>query len=244
MTYNDWRTEFDSSVPPGDSTGINNAISRDTLLYNTEIPAIPVSMKIIKPILETLLKPTDSFSSWDYAPSSNRLFKLELNTEFTSSQESRNFTTIVSTIKGIINDADIIIGARRDSYASSNPLSGHAIMLEIMRYYQKLVKLGWKPLRNIKFVSWDASYLNLLGVESITNDTNVFNPKRTIVAYINIDGDAVTGSKFKVDANAVFNHVLRYTSKSIPIPKEAVGSAADSIFIMISVVGLMIVILL
>lgn len=230
LTYNDWRTEFDSSVPPGDSTGINNAISRDTLLYNTEIPAIPVSMKIIKPILETLLKPTDSFSSWDYAPSSNRLFKLELNTEFTSSQESRNFTTIVSTIKGIINDADIIIGARRDSYASSNPLSGHAIMLEIMRYYQKLVKLGWKPLRNIKFVSWDASYLNLLGVESITNDTNVFNPKRTIVAYINIDGDAVTGSKFKVDANAVFNHVLRYTSKSIPIPKEAVGSAADSIF--------------
>ena len=121
LTYNDWRTEFDSSVPPGDSTGINNAISRDTLLYNTEIPAIPVSMKIIKPILETLLKPTDSFSSWDYAPSSNRLFKLELNTEFTSSQESRNFTTIVSTIKGIINDADIIIGARRDSYASSNP---------------------------------------------------------------------------------------------------------------------------
>ena len=112
-----------------------------------------------------------------------------------------------------------MIGARRDSYTSSNPLSGHAVLLEIMRYYQKLVNVGWKPLRNIKFVSWDASYLNLLGVESFINDTTVFNPKRTIVAYISIDGDAVTGSKFAVDANAVFNSVLRRTAKIHPNPQ-------------------------
>lgn len=87
----------------------------------------------------------------------------------------------MGTIKGIINDADIVIGARRDSYTSSNPLSGHAVLLEIMRYYQKLVNVGWKPLRNIKFVSWDASYLNLLGVESFINDTTVFNPKELLL---------------------------------------------------------------
>ncbi|RCK56370.1 Vacuolar protein sorting-associated protein 70 [Candida viswanathii] len=230
LTYNDWNREEDGDIPDRELPALNNAISRDTLLNHTKIPAVPVSKKIIKPILETLLTPAAAFGGWDYAPASNGLFKLELNTEFSSQEEPRNFTTIVGTIKGIINDADIIIGARRDSYTSSNPLSGHAIMLEIMRYYQKLVKIGWKPLRNIKFVSWDAAYLNLLGVESITNDTNVFNPKRTIVAYINIDGDAVTGSKFKVDANAVFNHVLRYTSKSIPIPKTSVGGISDPIF--------------
>ncbi|KAL6453542.1 VPS70 Vacuolar protein sorting-associated protein 70 [Candida maltosa Xu316] len=193
----------------------NNAISRDTLLNNTRIPAIPVSKKVVTPILETLT--TTKFKNWPYPAVSDESFRISLNTKFTGN--TKKFTTIVGTIKGIINDADIVIGARRDSYTSSNPLSGHAIMLEIMRYYQNLIKLGWKPFRTIKFVSWDATYLNLLGVESITNDTSVFNPKRTIAAYISIDGDAVTGSTLKVNANAVFNHLLKHTSKSITFPK-------------------------
>lgn len=231
LTYKEWEDKEEGShIFQSLISSLNNSISRDTLLNNTNIPAIPVSKKIIRPILETLQQQNYPFHDWEYGPSSNGLFKLELNTKFSSSQVPRNITTIVGTIKGIINDADIIIGARRDSFTSSNPLSGHAVMIEIMRYYQRLVKLGWKPLRNIKFVSWDATHLNLFGVESITNDSNVFNPRRIIVAYINIDGDAVTGSKFKVDANAVFNHILRYTSKSIPIPKESVQESIDPVF--------------
>ncbi|RLV94394.1 Vacuolar protein sorting-associated protein 70 [Spathaspora sp. JA1] len=44
---------------------------------------------------------------------------------------------------------------------------------------------------------------------------------RSIVAYINIDGDAVMGSKFSVDSNPMLNSLLRNTAKFIPIPKEA-----------------------
>ena len=116
-----------------------------------------------------------------FAPTTTAKYKLQWIHGLQTLRNLKNLN-IVGTIKGIINDADIVIGARRDSYTSSNPLSGHAVLLEIMRYYQKLVNVGWKPLRNIKFVSWDASYLNLLGVESFINDTTVFNPKRTIVA--------------------------------------------------------------
>lgn len=203
---------------------LKNAITRGSLLNNTKIPAIPISQDEIKPILNTFAFPGNGpYSNWEFAPTTTAKYKLQVDTRFANSEEPKEFTNIVGTIKGIINDADIVIGARRDSYTSSNPLSGHAVLLEIMRYYQKLVNVGWKPLRNIKFVSWDASYLNLLGVESFINDTTVFNPKRTIVAYISIDGDAVTGSKFAVDANAVFNSVLRRTAKSIPIPKESVS---------------------
>lgn len=222
LSYYDIESDFDL-VGNHKVKSLKNAITRGTLFNNTKIPAIPVSQNEIQPILDTLSVSRDGpFSHWDFAPTSSGKFTLEVDTTFVNSEEPKEFTNIVGTIKGIINDADIVIGARRDSYASSNPLSGHAVLLEIMRYYQKLVHVGWKPLRNIKFVSWDASYLNLLGVESLTNDTTIFNPKRTIVAYISIDGDSVTGSKFAVDANAVFNSVLRRTAKSIPIPKESV----------------------
>ena len=51
----------------------------------------------------------------------------------------------------------------------------------------------------------------------------LFSTQKNYCCLYGIDGDAVTGSKFAVDANAVFNSVLRRTAKSIPIPKESVS---------------------
>ncbi|KAI5966534.1 uncharacterized protein KGF55_000843 [Candida pseudojiufengensis] len=204
-----------------DELNLNNAISRDCNSLKSKIPVIPISKKLLNPIMDTkTVSTTKNFENWEYSPFFNSKFKLQINSQF-SNTSTQKLTNIVGSIKGIMNDADIIIGARRDSYTSNNPLSGHAILLEIMRNYQRLVKQGWKPLRNIKFISWDGSYLNLLGVKSFTNDTKVFNPKRSIVSYINIDGDAIMGSKFNVDSNPVFNHILRKTSRLIPIPKKS-----------------------
>ncbi|KAI5953553.1 hypothetical protein KGF54_002925 [Candida jiufengensis] len=209
-----------NKIGNSDDSNIDRAISRGCNSLKSKIPVIPISKKLLTPILDTKVSTTKKFENWDHSPFINSKFKLQIYSKF-NSKSTKQLTNIVGTIKGIMNDADIIIGARRDSFTSNNPLSGHAILLEIMRNYQRLVKQGWKPLRNMKFVSWDGSYLDLLGVKSFTNDTYVFNPKRSIVSYINIDGDAVTGSKFNVDSNPVFNHILRKTSRLIPIPKKS-----------------------
>ncbi|KAK6198838.1 vacuolar targeting protein [Scheffersomyces amazonensis] len=221
--------ELNSVISRGNSGNFVD-ISPNQIIFNwvkPQIPAIPISFKSIKPILDTFQNDKKSagiFNDWDYYPSRlDNSIKLQLLTNFESSLKSspRKLTNIIASIKGVLNDGDIVIGARRDSTTSSNPLSNHAILLEIMRNYQRLVNMGWKPLRNIKFVSWDGSNSGSLGTHLFTNDTDHFNTKRSILAYINIDGDAVTGSKFHIDSNPFFNHILKKTSKYIPIPKSS-----------------------
>ncbi|EGW35050.1 uncharacterized protein SPAPADRAFT_48101 [Spathaspora passalidarum NRRL Y-27907] len=215
--------DFSASNNVENESSLAHAISRASIFQQFRLPSIPVSKKIIKPILDTLsADPQPDFSHWDYPPVGSTPMKVELNTTFAAAPlHPAKLTTVVASLKGIMNDADVIIGARRDSYTCNNPLSGHAILLEIMRNYQRLVAKGWKPLRNIKFVSWDGSNTDLIGSHKFTDDVNVYNPKRSIVAYINIDGDAVMGSKLAVDANPMLHSLLRNTAKFIPIPKEA-----------------------
>ncbi|CAI5757950.1 unnamed protein product [Candida verbasci] len=197
-------------------TNLNSVISRDFNNFNISIPAIPVSEKIIKPILETL-RNDEEFENWSFHPRTNSNFKLEITTIFKN--DSSKLTNIIGTIKGIMNDGDIIVGTNRDSYTNNNPLSGHVIMLEIIRSFNLLVKLGWKPLRNIKFVSWDGSNMDSLGLKMYSNISSNF--KKPILSYINIDQDAIIGSHFQITANSIFNHVLKKTTKFIPFKNDS-----------------------
>ncbi|CUM46929.1 uncharacterized protein AC631_01973 [Debaryomyces fabryi] len=186
------------------------------------IPSVPISFNSVRPILETLNSNiiNRDFVHWHFHPLNSNPFKLKITTKF-ASDKNRKLTNVLGSVKGIIRDSEIIIGASRDSFTSSNPLSSHAVLFEIMRNFQRLRKLGWKPLRTIKFVSWDGTHNGLLGSRFFTNDTKAFNSKQPVLCYINIDGDAVAGSHFEVDSNPLFNHVLRKISKFIPIPKNS-----------------------
>lgn len=188
-------------------------------LSTPAIPSIPISLAAIGPILDTLCGGPE-LEDWDHFPLSDSSITMELSTEFTNNK-SRKVTNIVGSIKGIMSDGDVIIGTPRDSFTSSNPLSGHAIMFEIMRHFQKLISKGWKPLRTIKFVSWDATHNGLLGSQFAANDTGLFTSNQPNLCYINIDGDAVTGSKFVVDSNPMINKVLRKTAKYVRMPKSS-----------------------
>lgn len=190
------------------------------------IPSIPISLKSITPILNTLssvASPESDFCHWDFLPVTTDSEKLELELEsiFSETNDRKELINIVGSYKGILSDGEIVIGASRDSFTSSNPLSGHAILFEIMRNFQKLTKLGWKPLRTIKFVSWDGSKSGLLGSLISANDSTMFNSKQPLLGYINLDGDVISGSKFKVDANPLFIDILEKTAKFILIPKDS-----------------------
>lgn len=178
----------------------NNANSRPS------IPAIPVSYASIQPILEAS-KATDE-----------RLM-LHLSSNFLD-QKPRRISNVVGSVKGILNDGEIIIGAGRDSLTSANVLSNHAVLFEIMKHFRQLLKLGWKPLRTIKFVSWDGSRSGLVGSQLFGDDPKALDNKHPVLCYINLDLDIVRGTNFRIESTPVFDHLIKKTAKYIPFPNE------------------------
>jgi hypothetical protein len=218
-----------STISSANSDLYNSAIPRSTVAdshFNTKmttIPVIPISYKSILPILNTLPENKAQFDNWDFYPATPKSkFHINMSAIF-EEDPTRKLTNIVGTFPGIFQDGCIVIGSSRDSFTSSSPSSNHVVMLETMRIYRRLIKLGWKPLRTIHFVSWDASGNDLFGSQLLTNDsTTSLNIKQPILGYINIDSDCVTGSKFEVDANPMLHHLVHDSSKYIPIPKSLV----------------------
>lgn len=181
---------------------------------------LPVSFSLVQPILEAMGSPNSPFAKWKYLPRcADNTLQLELISEF--APRPLNATNIVAEIDGVINDGEIIVGASRDVLTSSNPLSGHAVMLEVIRRFHNLRKLGWRPLRNIRFISWDSARSGALGALASVDDFAMFQKNLPILAYINLDDDLVTGSHFSVDANPLFNHLIEATAKLVPFSKNS-----------------------
>lgn len=180
---------------------------------------LPISYSAAKPILEALGVSLDGAKSWKYAPAaSGHSLRLRLTLEF--SPRTLNTTNIVGSIEGVMNDGVIIVGAPRDSLTLSNPQSGHAIMLEAVLKLQALRNLGWKPLRLLKFVSWDASRVGALGARAALQDDEAFHKNLPILAFINLGDDVVTGSHFFVESHPFFNKIVRETARLILFPRH------------------------
>lgn len=179
---------------------------------------VPASYKAISPILEALGPGTGNFSQWRFSPLSH-LLRLKVTSEAGGYAQSAK--VVIGSIKGVMNDGEIIIGASRDSLTSLNPSSGHAIMLEVMRAFKRLRNLGWKPLRTIRFVSWDASRSGQLGARAALQDAEVFPENMPLLAYINLDEDVVTGSHFSVDLSPLLNHIIKQVAEIVPVSKNS-----------------------
>ncbi|KAK8438389.1 hypothetical protein ACI3LY_004933 [Candidozyma auris] len=179
---------------------------------------LPASYRSVEPILEALGPATGNFTHWKVNPVSNSLCLTVSSESYGHGARSK---VVIGSLKGVMNDAEIIIGASRDSLTSVNPNSGHAVMLEVMRAFQRLRKLGWKPLRTIKFISWDSSRSSQLGAKAALSDPKVFAENMPLLAYINLDGDVVTGSHFDVDSNPLTNHIIKQVASIVPFSKNS-----------------------
>ncbi|KKY26711.1 putative glutamate carboxypeptidase tre2 [Phaeomoniella chlamydospora] len=102
----------------------------------------------------------------------------------------------------------IVVGNHRDAwcFGATDPGSGTAVMLEVVRIFGQLRQQGWRPLRTIEFASWDAEEYNLVGstehVESREEELRLNG-----YAYVNVDV-AVSGDKFSAAASPVFQRSL------------------------------------
>ncbi|KGO71975.1 Peptidase M28 [Penicillium italicum] len=101
-------------------------------------------------------------------------------------------------------DKKIIVGNHRDSWCigSVDPGSGTATFLEVVRAFGELLTYGWRPLRTIEFVSWDAEEYNLIGsTEHVEKEVD--DLRANAFAYLNVDV-GVAGPDFRVSASPVF----------------------------------------
>lgn len=212
-------SDYSSSIK--ETKKLDTLIQRDTVVTRKfegakgpSIPTVPISFTSVKPILDTLNEEGAMLGDWDYYPETGN-FKLEVSAKFDKSKQK--LVNVIGDIDGIIKDGSIVIGASRDSLDSTNPLSSQVILLEIMRHFKKLMKLGWKPLRNVRFVSFDGSRSGQLGSQSFVEDKKL----GSVLAYINIDEDAIRGGEFSIDSSPLLSHIIKRVAKVIPVSKTS-----------------------
>jgi len=198
-----------------------------------KIPALPISYREVKPILEKLNGHGEQVESWKgeldgfkYFTGPNPEFELNLY-----NHQVFNITTmwnVYGEIEGINKDEVIVIGNHRDAWikgGAGDPNSGSAVLLEVARALAALKKAGYKFKRSIVLQSYDGEEYGLLGS---TEAGEYFAEKyqKTVVAYFNLDS-AVTGKNLHLSASPVLNHLLRSVAKQIDYPDEKVGTVYD-----------------
>lgn len=102
----------------------------------------------------------------------------------------------------------IIVGNHRDSWClgSADPGSGTAVLLEVVRVFGELLSIGWRPLRTIEFISWDAEEYNMIGSTEHV-EKRIQDLRDNGYAYLNVD-TGVSGSHFQASASPVFQRVM------------------------------------
>ena len=142
--------------PKEDSKGLN------------KIPSIPISWKGAQKLLQALkshgFRLSDDWvggvpdvNEWWSGDSTSPVVEL-INEQ--DEVERRPIYNVLGRITGIEQpEKSIIIGNHRDAWClgASDPGSGTAVMLEVVRVFGELVKKGWRPLRTIEFASWYSS---------------------------------------------------------------------------------------
>lgn len=106
------------------------------------------------------------------------------------------------------SEKSIIIGNHRDAWAfgATDPGSGTAVMMELARIFGDLLQRGWRPLRTIEFMSWDAEEYNLIGSTEFV-EKNLDGLRKNAYAYINVD-TPIAGDEFHASGSPVFQKIL------------------------------------
>lgn len=135
--------------------------------------------------------------------------------------EKQKIWNVYGQIEGMEqNSKAIILGNHRDSltFGATAPHTGTAIMVELARIFGDLVDRGWRPLRTIQFMSWDASEYNMVGSTEYV-ESHVDALRDDAYAYINLD-DAVSGTNLVAGGSPVFQKSLLHAMGRVLDPKS------------------------
>ncbi len=191
-------------LSPEDSTGL------------VKIPSLPISWRDAKHLLEALQgRGKEAPPNWQGGPISNGYWTGNQDSPIVNlmNMQDEVIREPIHNVLGRISgweqsEKKVIIGNHRDAWCvgGADPGSGTAIMLEVVRIFGRLRKLGWRPLRTIEFASWDGEEYNLIGsTEHVENRQDEL--RRDGYAYINVDV-GVSGSDFWAAASPLYERVL------------------------------------
>lgn len=173
LVYNEPGTFYDFEY-------VNQTITRDYLLDNSmiNVPVIPISYSAASTILasdkKTLQMKRDTKKRTEYA--NNDLY----------------FSNIQFIIPGIWKDHEIIVGCQRDTFTYNGYNSGNMIFLQLAKAFADLTSKGWKPIRTIRFVSFDGNTLNNMAIkEHFIKNNGKYSDS---LVFVDINKDSIKGS--------------------------------------------------
>jgi len=194
-----------------------------------KIPALPLSWRDAKPLLENMTGP-EAPKDWQGAlPITYRLtgaVKVHVKIDMDTSMQP--YTVVEARIRGSdLPDEWVLLGNHRDAwvYGGVDPSSGTASMMELTRSLGEMKQRGIRPRRTVVVCSWDGEEYALTGStewgEQFADDL-----KKKLVAYLNVDesvaGAATTagpdGLSFSPSAVASLAPMLVEASKDVRAP--------------------------
>ncbi|EXJ53465.1 uncharacterized protein A1O5_13333 [Cladophialophora psammophila CBS 110553] len=200
-------------LKPEESAGLN------------KIPSIPISWVDAKHLLEALKghgkQMTDSWQGvpdFDYWTGNQDSPKVNLK-NLQDEEQKQPIYNVLGKITGWEQpEKKIVVGNHRDAWCTgaADPGSGTAVMLEVVRIFGELRRLGWRPLRTIEFASWDGEEYNLIGsTEYVENRENQLRDDG--IAYLNVDV-GVSGVDFHAAASPLYERPLLHVINRVSDP--------------------------
>uniref|UniRef100_A0A672FYN3 Glutamate carboxypeptidase 2 n=2 Tax=Salarias fasciatus TaxID=181472 RepID=A0A672FYN3_SALFA len=158
--------------------------------------------------------------------SKNRTVRMNIHT---NNRVTRIYN-VIGRIHGALEpDRYVILGGHRDAwvFGGIDPMSGAAVVHEIVRSAGRLLSKGWRPRRTIIFASWDAEEFGLLGSTEWAEDNAKLLQERA-VAYINADSAIEGMYTLRVDCTPSLHTLVYDLTKQIASPEE--GEEAVSLY--------------
>jgi N-acetylated-alpha-linked acidic dipeptidase len=194
-----------------------------------KIPALPLSWRDAKPLLENMNGP-EAPKDWQGALPFTYRFTgaVKVHVKVSMDTSMQPYTVVEARIRGSeIPEEWVVFGNHRDAWAFGgvDPSSGTASMMELTRSLGELKQRGIQPRRTVVVCSWDGEEYALTGStewgEQFAEDL-----KKKLVAYINVDesvaGAATTagpdGLSFSPSAVASLAPMLVEASRDVRAP--------------------------
>ncbi|KAH0494476.1 hypothetical protein TgHK011_001093 [Trichoderma gracile] len=192
-----------------------------------QIPSLPLSWRDAQVLLKSLQGfgqqvPAEwkggvpEVDEWWTGNSSSPVVRLQNEQD---ENEKQPIWNVYGKIVGMEQSAkSIILGNHRDAWAfgATDPHTGTAIMIELARIFGDLVDRGWRPLRSIEFMSWDAEEYNLIGSTEFV-EKNVDSLRENAFAYINLD-TVVSGGELRASGSPPLRKSLFHAMERVVDP--------------------------
>ncbi|GMM33103.1 hypothetical protein DASC09_004280 [Saccharomycopsis crataegensis] len=225
VLYNDsTKTEKDIITNPNNELGLfpdDFASSSSTTSFDSRvyvIPSITISAYDVEKILQNvngqhqLGWSTGELDHFDY---SSGVSPFQMNLISIKSSTNTKLKNVILKIPGIYNDEKIYVGTKMHSITDSSA-SSIGILLEITQKFSKLLKIGWKPLRDINMVFWDDADDNTIHPTVGSKEFAKRHAKEIqsqVVSYLNLEN--IKGPDFSVESNWLLNSMTSHAAQQI-----------------------------